>query len=499
MHYIAFFKLLFINFFFLFQYIFIMKHVILLCLLWLFLMLQTKAQHTFSNVANTNTPKHEKTQRTNNTQKKIVASKPPMGWNSWVNFGCDITEEEFKQQVDYTATNLLQYGYQYMTIDISWFSPNVSADLRSPYWHTRFAKHDAVIDKYGRFLPAVNKFPSAKNGSFKALADYVHGKGLKFGLHIMRGIPWQAVEKDLPIAGTNFKAKDIANAADVCEWYNATYGIDMSKPGAQEYYNSLFALYALWGVDFIKVDDLSMPYHADEIAAVKKAIEKCGRQMVFSTSPGSTPITARYHVLTNADMFRVSADFWDAWPRLKEQFNLADLWAVHAVNFPGHWPDLDLIPVGKIATRSGDAGGERWTRFTIAEQYSMMTLWCVARSPLIIGNDLTQNDPFTLQLLNNSEIIEVNQYGQNQKQVYNSNGVIIWQSACRDNKSYNVALFNLNDTDTSFNLKFELMRLKGKQLFRDLWAKKDSGVFETELSVAIPKHGAVLYKITPVK
>ena len=349
------------------------------------------------------------------------------------------------------------------------------------------------------FLPAKNKFPSAANGSFKALADYVHSKGLKFGLHIMRGIPWQTVENDLPILGSKYTARDIANGADVCEWYNATYGIDMSQPGAQEYYNAIFQLYASWGVDFIKVDDLSRPYHAAEITAVRKAIENSGRDIVFSTSPGATPITARNHILTNADMFRVSNDFWDNWGRLKEQFVLANQWNIHSVKFPGHWPDLDMIPVGKIATRSGDGGGERFTLFTKDEQYSMLTLWCIARSPLIIGNDLTQNDAFTLSLLSNYEVIEVNQKGSNQKQVYNTDGIIIWQSNCADNKSYNVALFNQKDAAAKINFQFKQLGLNGKCTVRDLWAKKDLGIFENEFAETINEHGAGLYKITPLE
>ena len=456
-------------------------------------------QYTHSKVANLNTPGNEKSQRINNNKRELTAPTPPMGWNSWNNFGCDVTEAEFRSQVDYVAGKLSKVGYQYMTIDISWYSPSVSADPRSPFHHPTYSRHDAELDGYGRLLPAKNKFPSAANGSFKPLADYVHSKGLKFGLHIMRGIPWQAIEKDLPILGSKFKAKDIANPADICLWYNATYGIDMSKPGAQEYYNSIFKLYASWGVDFIKVDDLSMPYHADEITAVRKAIEQCGRKIVFSTSPGSTPTTARYHVLTNADMFRVSADFWDNWTRLKEQFSLASTWAIHAVNFPGHWPDLDMIPFGKIATRSGDDGGERFTRFTHAEQYTLMSLWCIAKSPLIIGNDITQNDAFTDSILSNEEVIAVNQQGINQRQVADKDGHVIWESTSANKKSKYVALFNQNEVEEPVLVKFDQIGLNGKCSVRDLWARKELGVFENEFAPQILQHGAGMYKITPVQ
>lgn len=455
-------------------------------------------QYATAKVANLRTPAGEKTQRLNNTKKEMTAPAPPMGWNSWNNFGCDITEKEFLAQVDYAAAHLKDAGYQYMVIDISWYSPSVSADPRSAFHHPSFPRHDAELDGYGRFLPAKNKFPSAK-GSFRYLADYVHARGLKFGIHIMRGIPWQAVERDLPIWGTTYKAKDIANPADICDWYNATYGVDMSKPGAQEYYNSLFNLYASWGVDFVKVDDLSMPYRADEVTAIRKAMAQCGRKMVFSTSPGSTPVTARYHVLTNADMFRVSADFWDSWPRLKEQFGLAKTWAIHAGNFPGHWPDLDMIPFGKIATRSGDAGGERMTRFTKEEHYTLMTLWSIARSPLMIGNDLTQNDDFTLEILTNKEVIAVNQQGERPSELSAADGKVIWVSSHKKSDQKNLAFFNQTEAGQTIAVPFAQLGLKGKCLVRDLWAKKDLGVFENTFSYAIPSHGAGLFTVTPVQ
>ncbi|WP_407425418.1 glycoside hydrolase family 27 protein [Arcticibacter sp.] len=446
-------------------------------------------------VANTQIPIEEKTQRINNTPKAIVAPRPPMGWNSWNNFGLQITEAEFKKQVDYVAEKLKPYGYEYVVIDASWYSPSVSADKKSAYHHGSYAKHDAELDSFGRFLPANNKFPGAR-GSFKYLADYVHAKGLKFGLHIQRGIPWQAVEKDMPIMGSTSRARDIANPADVCLWFNATYGIDMTRAGAQEYYDSIFHLYTSWGVDFVKVDDLSMPYHADEITAVRKAIEKTGRAMVFSASPGSTPLSARYHVMQNTDMFRVSSDFWDTWEQLQKQFDFAKQWAVHSVEFPGRWPDLDMLPLGKIGTRSGDAGGERLTRFTTDEQYSLMTLWCISRSPLMVSNDLIQNNAFTLQLLTNKDVLEVNQFGTAQKQIFSENGLVVWLSKGKQVNSYYLALFNHKDQSQLAKFTLEQAGLNGRYGLRDLWKGTDRGQTSEEISADIPAHGVVLYKLT---
>lgn len=444
-------------------------------------------------VANTDLPTGENTQRLNNTPKPIVAPTPPMGWNSWNNFGLQITEEEFKKQVDYVAEKLKNFGFEYMIIDASWYSPSVSADKKSQYHHAAYAKHDAAIDAYGRYLPAKNKFPSA-NGSFKYLADYVHGKGLKFGLHIQRGIPWQAVDTDMPVFGSQLKAKDIANPADLCLWFNATYGVDMKVNGAQAYYDSIFQLYADWGVDFVKVDDLSMPYHADEITAIRKAIEKTRRPMVFSTSPGSTPVSARYHVLNNADMFRVSSDFWDTWPQLKQQFSYAKSWATFSVNAPGRWPDLDMLPVGKIATRSGDAGGERFTRFTKDEQYTLLTLWSISRSPLIISNDLTQNDEFTHRLLTNKEVIAVNQEGAFQREILNEKGIIVWTSNSKQQGSKYVAIFNLNDSEETTAISTDKLGVQPNVKAKNLWSGELT-TFQSKITVKIPAHGAVLYSV----
>jgi hypothetical protein len=319
---------------------------------------------------------------------------------------------------------------------------------------------------------------------------------LKIGIHVQRGIPWQAVEKDMPILGSAARAKDIANPADLCIWYNAMYGVDMQQEGAQAYYNSLFSLYASWGIDFVKVDDLSMPYHADEITAIRKAITQTKRKMVFSASPGSTPVSARYHVLNNTDMFRVSSDFWDTWPQLQKQFEYARQWAVYSVRFPGHWPDLDMLPVGKIGTRSGDAGGERFTRFTKDEQYTLMTLWCISRSPLIISNDLTQNDAFTLDLLTNNEVLAVSRQGSDQHQFYDQNGIIGWYSKSRQGNDHYLALFNHNDQEKQLALPLSAAGLTGNYALRDLWRKKEAGSTSGSVNVNIPAHGVVLYRLS---
>ena len=229
--------------------------------------------------------------------------------------------------------------------------------------------------------------------------------GLKFGIHVMRGIPRQSVKANTPIADSEFHAADAANAANSCGWCPDMFGVDAAKPAGQAWYDSIVRLYADWGVDFIKVDDLSSPYSAKEIEAIRRAIDRSGRAIVFSTSPGETPVSEARHVERHANMWRISGDFWDDWPALNHNFDLLAAWRGHAG--PGYWPDADMIPLGRIGKRS--VGGDRMTHFSKDEQITMMSLWALAPSPLMLGMNMPENDPWTLSLLTNDEVLAVNQ------------------------------------------------------------------------------------------
>jgi alpha-galactosidase len=219
-----------------------------------------------------------------------------MGWNSWDCFGATVTEAQVKANADSMADKLKRHGWQFIVVDLQWYEPGATG-----FEYRTGAK--LTLDKWGRLQPAVNRFPSSANGrGFKALAKYVHRKGLKFGVHLMRGIPRQAVEQNLPIKGTPYSAPDIADRKSVCGWNTDMYGVDMTQPGALEYYNSVFEAIAEWQADFVKVDDLSRPYdkHRLEIQAIRQAIDKTGRQIVLSVSPGETPVSEGEHVHQHA-------------------------------------------------------------------------------------------------------------------------------------------------------------------------------------------------------
>lgn len=361
------------------------------------------------------------------------AATPPMGWNSWDCFGTGVTESQVRENAEYMAAKLKSHGWKVVTVDIDWCLPGAKG------WDYR-PNAPLAMDEYGRLLPTPDRFPSATAGKgFKPLADSIHAMGLKFGVHLMRGIPRNAVAQNTPIKGSAHRAADIANKNDACPWNPDMWGVDMSKPGAQAYYDSVMKLMAEWGVDFIKIDDLSTPYHQAEIEGIRKAIDGCGRPIVLSTSPGPTPIESGNHVQSHANMWRISGDFWDDWAALKEQFERVDRWT--PFRGPGHWPDADMLPLG--AVRQGQKND--WTNFTPIEQTTLMTLWSICRSPLILGGHLPRNDAFTLSLITNDEVLAINQKSSNNRQLWRNGDSIAWVADIPGSPDKYLALFNARD------------------------------------------------------
>lgn len=429
------------------------------------------------------------------------APSPPMGWNSWDCFGPTVVESEVKANADYMAANLKKFGWEYIVVDIRWYVDNDKA-------HGYNEKDPSfVMDEYGRFLPSPIRFPSAANGAgFKPIADYIHSKGLKFGIHLMRGIPKEAVKKNTRILGTDLRASDIYNADNLCKWLKDMYTVDFHKKGAQEYYNSLFQLYASWELDFVKIDDLSAPYyHQGEIELIRKAIDQCGRKIVLSTSPGETPVENREHIKSNANMWRIVNDLWDNWKQLKEEFEVCERWAPHIGN--GHFPDCDMLPLGHIGIRA-ERGNDRMSGLTKDEQYTIMTLFSIFRSPLMFGGHLPDNDAFTLSLITNKEVLYVNQQSTGNRQLFNKGGKIAWMATDPKSGDKFLALFNTADLQSGagtstpngdaseVGVELEQLGIQGKCTVTDLWSGKKLGKFTGEFAQRIRPHGAGLYRIT---
>jgi hypothetical protein len=367
---------------------------------------------------------------------ETLALTPPMGWNSYDAFGDNVVESEVRTNAHYLAENLQPFGWDTVVVDYRWYDPG--AHDNNPNGRADAA---LVADQFGRLLPATNRFPSAvADAGFKPLADTVHALGLRFGIHMMRGIPRNAVQANLPIAGSSFTAASAANTNDKCSWCPDMFGVSSNAAG-QAWYDSCARLWATWGVDYIKVDDLSCSYQTAEIEMLRRAIDRCGRSIVFSISPGATPVSQAAHVMAHANLWRVSEDFWDNWKSVKTEFLLATRWREFVG--PCHWPDADMLPVGHLSINRRSIGDDRFTALTRDEQLTLLSLWCLLPSPLMVGANLPDNDAWTLALLTNREVLALNQdpLGAAARQTVATNGIEIWVKPLHDG-SRAVGIFN---------------------------------------------------------
>ena len=421
-----------------------------------------------------------------------IALHAPMGWNSWDSYGLTVTESEFKANASWLAQNLKKHGWQYVVVDEGWYLENPEAKPGG----FRF-----VLDAQGRYIPAVGRFPSAANGAgFKSLADSVHAQGLKFGIHIIRGIPKEAVAKNMAIADSSFHAADAADQSDVCPWNKDNFGVK-ATPAGQAYYDSLAKLYAGWGVDFVKVDCIaSNPYKPDEIRMFNEALRKTHRRILLSLSPGPAPLDKAAELARYAQMWRISNDFWDHWgPRkandwsqgLLAQFHTTAQWAQYVD--ADRWPDADMLPIGNLGPRPGE-GSARQTNLTHDEQRTLITLWTIFRSPLIMGGNLTQMDSWTTSLLTNDEVIAVNQHSHGGGAVGTEADQAIWVAWDDLDKTAYVALFNLADHAQKMNYPLQPLGLGTGLHVRDLWAHKELPRTDVANPVLEP-HAVALYQV----
>ncbi|MBQ4295348.1 MAG: NPCBM/NEW2 domain-containing protein [Prevotella sp.] len=382
------------------------------------------------------------------------APTPPMGWNSWDCYYSSVTEKEVLQNARYLVDNdLVRHGWEYVVVDIRWYCNHPSLGGGA---YNQNGNQDYVLDAHGRYLPSPTRFPSAmvggENHGFKALADSIHRMGLKFGIHIMRGVPRSVVGSTYTLKGSEQTpwSQVYNGTTSPCTWLKDNLLVRNNEWG-QLYYNSIMDLYAEWGVDFIKVDDLARPFYTDELHMIRRAIDQTGRPIVLSISPGKTQYTYAEECLANANMWRMMDDLWDNWSDVDAVFNEAHAWSSHYRW--GNYADCDMLPLGQISMTIGDPGytsaqGGRWTRLTQNEQLSMMTLWGICHSPLFFGGEMTRNDAFTLSLLNNEEYHQMHKYGEAAHQVENDedNGHVAWTSTDPATGNRYLALFQRDNT-----------------------------------------------------
>lgn len=411
----------------------------------------------------------------------------PMGWNSWDCYGAAVTEDIVRKNAEFMAKNLKQYGWEYVVVDIQWSAPNAKSHEYDPFT-------ELCMDEYSRLIPAENRFPSSAGGKgFAPLAEYVHSLGLKFGIHIMRGIPRQAVHRNTKIKGTDKTAREIAKTASICAWNTDMYGVDPDKEGARAYYDSIFELYASWGVDFIKCDDIAreLPHEEAELVMLSESLRSCGRDMVLSLSPGAALLEKAELYKQVSDMWRITDDFWDKWELLYAMFERAEKWCTHSG--AGHWPDADMLPIGPILQ---DYDAANRTKFTENEQITMLTLWSIFRSPLMIGGEMTGFDKFTMSLLTNEEILKMHKNARHSHQVWrreiNGSEYILWTAANAEGGGY-FALFNAGEKDGTVKLDLADLEAADKLDCTELWSG-ERAVFDGFAEISVPSHGVKAFR-----
>ena len=426
-----------------------------------------------------------------------LAVTPPMGWNSYDNFGDAVTEAETIANAEWLKQHLQPFGWDTIVVDFRWYDSLADGiRVQNP--------EGVTIDEFGRCIPATNRFPSAINGAgFKPLADKLHAMGLRFGIHIMRGIPRKAVERDLPIAGSKFTAAQaVLPEGDTnrsCVWNRDMFGVDATTDAGKAWYASIAQQYATWGVDYIKCDDIAdmfrgRYYGGGEIEVLSTALRQSEHSIILSLSPGPSPVSCSEHLKQFANLWRISNDFWDNWRSLNHNFSLFAEWCGNGA--PGHWPDGDMIPFGHICQRNCDVRPERWTRFTRDEQVTLMSLWALAPSPLMLGMNLPDNDEWTTAILSNPEVLAVNQDALGKparRMTADGSAAEMWVKELADG-SLAVGFFNRTNNTIKAAYLWHYLGFTVEPMVRDLWLRKDlsqPGEFVAE----IPAHGSILLRV----
>ena len=417
-----------------------------------------------------------------------VATTPPMGWNSWDSFGTAVTEDEVLANARFMAEHLLPHGWNTVVVDIQWYEPTARAGGYNE-------EPPVELDAHGRQMPAANRFPSSAGGAgFGPLAAAVHDLGLSFGLHIMRGIPRRAVREDLPVLGTDFTAAQVADTSSTCAWNPDNYGLNHDHPGAQAYYDAQLAQFAGWGVDFVKADDMLAPYHSREIEAYAEAIRRSGRPIALSLSPGTNLSTEHLdHLRANAQMWRVSNDLWDRWPDVFEQFGRMSRWAPFQAE--GAWADADMLPLGHIGIRA-ERGDDRQSLLTYEEQRTLMTLWVMARSPLMFGGDLPTSPRETVDLLTNDDVLRVLRHSERNREVIREGDLVAWTAIATDAPARYAAVFWTGDAPETVSVPLTSLGIDPAAggVVTDVWSGGVVAVAGDSLDLEVPAHGARLVR-----
>ena len=452
----------------------------------------------------------------------LLAQTPPLGWNSFDSYGITIYEEVALKEIDAFIDKFAPHGYEYFVIDNGWFA-SPKTIMHKGYRMATADKPDpkeCSVDDYGIPVPSKQFFP---NG-LKPMVEKLHEKGLKFGVHLMRGIPRIAVEKNLPVKGTNYTAKDIFTTTYDCGWCKYMHGVDMTKPGSQEYYNSVFNQFAEWGIDFVKIDDVT--HFPAEIEAYVKAIEQCGRPMVLSLSPGGDSNVKYLETYKKTNLVRTTPDIWDEQEALERSFESMRKW--QGLEQPGFWPDLDMIPFGELCILRRAEVEERnpnktleefmgrmhhWCKFTEPQKETFITQRAIAASSIIIGGSMISMDDHSYKLLTHPEMLACVKNGVHGKLVHAENNVELWNAPAANSDRWGyqeymykegwAAFFNRSDKAHTFDVKGRFLGFMQNGIYnlKDVWGKQSVGNYKkgSKLNLTIEPNGVVFLNYSQVK
>lgn len=383
-----------------------------------------------------------------------IALTPPLGWNSWNCFASSIDDAKIRAAADaMVRSGLINHGWTYVNIDDCWEIKPGSGD-------PLLAGEPRAVDGG---INTNRKFPD-----MKSLADYVHGRGLKLGIYSSPG----------PLT---------------CAGFTGSYQFETQDAAA----------YAEWGIDYLKYDWCSYSSVEKErtVAALQRpyrvmrqALDGVERDIVYSLCQYGMGNVWDWGADVGGNCWRTTGDIEDTWASMA---GIGFSQAGHETGAkPGNWNDPDMLVVGNV----GWGSGLHPTRLTPNEQYTHITLWSLLASPLLIGCDMTQLDAFTLSLLTNDEVLEVNQdpLGKQATRVGVAGDLEVWAKDLADG-SKAAGFFNRGKWTAAVTASFAALGMKGKFRVRDLWRQKDLGIFATEIARSVPRHGAALLRFIPVK
>ncbi len=370
-----------------------------------------------------------------------IALTPPMGWNSWNCFAGAVDDAKIRSAADAMVNSgLIQHGWTYINIDDCW--------------------EDKLRDANG-FIQSNDRFPD-----MKALADYVHSKGLKIGIYSSPG-------------------------PKTCAGFEASWKHE--EQDAQQY--------AAWGFDYLKYDWCSYSEVQDKSAPDRERLEKPylvmdaalrkqDRDIIFSLCQYGMGDVWEGGADVGGNCWRTTGDIVDSWSSMSGigfNQNGHEKWAG-----PGHWNDPDMMVVGKVGW-----GQLHPTRLTANEQYTHVSLWCMLSAPLLIGADMSQLDPFTFSLLSNDEVLAVDQdaLGQQASRKAKVGELEVWSKDLADGSKV-AGLFNRGEGAAEVTAQWSALGLTGKHVIRDLWQQRDLGKFSDAFTTTVPRHGVCLVKIS---